>query len=53
MIKDLFVHFLRGGEKVLLKSIEDELKGLVETCYIVGSRSTAHKFSRLLALCME
>ncbi|XP_035825485.1 baculoviral IAP repeat-containing protein 6 [Aplysia californica] len=43
----------KGMERMLLQSMEEELKGLVRACYIVGSRSTAHKFSRLMALCME
>ncbi|XP_059157271.1 baculoviral IAP repeat-containing protein 6-like isoform X2 [Physella acuta] len=43
----------RDSEKILLESIQSELNGMVKSCFIVGSRTTAHKFSRLLALCME
>ncbi|CAL1542612.1 unnamed protein product [Lymnaea stagnalis] len=43
----------RGNERVLLESIQHELQGMVKSCFIIGSRTTAHKFSRLLALCME
>uniref|UniRef100_A0A2C9JJC5 Dual E2 ubiquitin-conjugating enzyme/E3 ubiquitin-protein ligase BIRC6 n=1 Tax=Biomphalaria glabrata TaxID=6526 RepID=A0A2C9JJC5_BIOGL len=43
----------RGCERVLIESIQNELKEIVKSCYISGTRTTAHKFSRLLALCIE
>ena len=46
-------HFIYRQENNLLKCIAEELPGLVQRCFIMGSRSIAHKFARLLALCME
>ncbi|GFO34551.1 baculoviral iap repeat-containing protein 6, partial [Plakobranchus ocellatus] len=43
----------RRCEKPMLEAIQSELKSMVKTCFILGSRTTAHKFSRLLAMCME
>ena len=49
----LLLFLNRKCEKPMLEAIQSELESLVKTCFILSSRTTAHKFSRLLAMCME
>lgn len=48
----LCIHF-RSGNQCLVMTSQSYLKDLIKSCFIDASRTTAHKCSRLLALCIE
>ncbi|KAH3853370.1 hypothetical protein DPMN_095892 [Dreissena polymorpha] len=43
----------RPANKCVITSIQPRLKSIIQACLIQGSRTTAHKCARLIALCMH
>ncbi|XP_069118544.1 baculoviral IAP repeat-containing protein 6-like isoform X2 [Argopecten irradians] len=43
----------KTSQKSLPQTIQGKLGSLIKACFIYGSRTTAHKCARLLAMCMD
>lgn len=48
---DMYV--FRSVNKIVPYTLKAHLDSVVRACFIQGTRTTAHKCSRLLAMCME
>lgn len=49
-----FLFFVyRAVTKTIPNTLKMHLESVVRACFVQGTRTTAHKCSRLLAMCME